>query len=382
MPPPWRHDQRHSPDSSLVPGPRFASLGGFDEFGELFRALRPALVEAHFLVLLAIGDRPVRDARSILRLSGAGILERERERHERLLRRLPRFRVGIGRDDALVGHDFEEDAGTGDFRAIGSAHDEKARATRAHVEFSVRRGVGARRNPLLEQLRLGPGGVNFVARGVDDAGEQEFTAGDGGRRFRGGFGFGGHRVLGIFRVMMREEIRCVRYHNERRRTVRTLNIERLYLARTRTAGLETICRAAKRRSAAQPQPKTNDLVTGRTAIEPEFTEHLLLRGVCVTSVASQLDHGFFVRPTGRRRTRCDHIAKADVSHGGGWVKGPELSTLRQLQWFKATALLFGAHKQLTSLGDPSRSREFVGLNSDLYYRNCGSSCGATVTPHR
>ena len=57
--------------------------------GELVGALAPALVEAHLLVRLAVGDGPVAHAGGVSRLA-ALILERQDHRHERLGRRLPR----------------------------------------------------------------------------------------------------------------------------------------------------------------------------------------------------------------------------------------------------------------------------------------------------
>ena len=62
------------------------------EFFELVGALAPALVETHFLVLLAVGDTPVPDPRDVAGLAVAFVLEGQDAGHEWLFRRLPGLR--------------------------------------------------------------------------------------------------------------------------------------------------------------------------------------------------------------------------------------------------------------------------------------------------
>src|SRR5437879_4879388 len=73
---------------------------------KLARGDAPALLEAHLLVRLAVGDGPVADARGVFRLPVAGVLEGEDARHERLRGRFPGTRERIGEDELLVRHNL------------------------------------------------------------------------------------------------------------------------------------------------------------------------------------------------------------------------------------------------------------------------------------
>src|SRR5688572_6529312 len=89
---------------------------------ELVGALAPTLMEAHFLMRFAIGDGPVQDPSSVFGLAPSRIFEGQHRRHERLLRRLPRFHVGIRDDDALILYDFEVYARIRKLVPVGIAH--------------------------------------------------------------------------------------------------------------------------------------------------------------------------------------------------------------------------------------------------------------------
>ena len=56
----------------LSPSSQSVGLGPFDECGQLLGGDGPALMEAHFLVRLAIGDRPVTNQHGLV---GAPIAE-------------------------------------------------------------------------------------------------------------------------------------------------------------------------------------------------------------------------------------------------------------------------------------------------------------------
>src|SRR5262245_26974752 len=175
-----------------VPAKR-GTISGTSDFrhqrGELVGALAPALVEAHLLVPLAVGDGPMAHAGGVARLA-ADVLEGEDHRHERLLGRLPRRGIGVRDDEPLVFDHFEIDAPVGQVLAVGTAHHHQVGAARPHVEFGHRRGVGQRREPLLEQPGVGPRAEHLGARRIDEAGQDEFAV-----RRRGGFGGGGHGRL-------------------------------------------------------------------------------------------------------------------------------------------------------------------------------------------
>src|SRR5450432_3459192 len=68
------------------------ALGGFDEGGELLGGGRPAGVEAHLLVDLAVGDGPVTDERGAVGVA-AIVFKGEDDGHEGLVGRLDRKSV-------------------------------------------------------------------------------------------------------------------------------------------------------------------------------------------------------------------------------------------------------------------------------------------------
>ena len=54
-------------------------------------------------------------------------------------------------------------------------HDDDVRSTGPHISLGGRDRPRRGREPLHDQVRFGPGEVEFVGRGVDDAGEREFA---------------------------------------------------------------------------------------------------------------------------------------------------------------------------------------------------------------
>src|SRR5215469_15292568 len=124
-----------------------------DKRRKLVGAPSPPFVKAALFVGLTVGNAPVAHAGGVPRLATFR-LEAQDHRHERLFCRLPCLGVGVGEDKPLILDD---------------------------VEFSKRRGVGQRREPLLEKLGICPCSEHFVARGIDDAGQHQLTV-----RSRGG----------------------------------------------------------------------------------------------------------------------------------------------------------------------------------------------------
>ena len=96
---------------------------GCKQLGELIGALPPTLMEAHALVLLAVGNGPVQHADGLARLRPAlQRLEIDRDGHEGLFGGQPGGGVGIGEDQALARDDLQVDAGIGVIHALGTAH--------------------------------------------------------------------------------------------------------------------------------------------------------------------------------------------------------------------------------------------------------------------
>ncbi len=94
-------------------------------------------MEAHALVLLAVGDGPVQHADGLARLRAAlERLEIDRDGHEGLFGGQPRGGVGVGEDQALARDDLQVDAGIGEIHALGAAHVDEIGAARARVELA------------------------------------------------------------------------------------------------------------------------------------------------------------------------------------------------------------------------------------------------------
>src|SRR5215469_16404446 len=151
-----------------------------DKRRKLVGAPSPPFVKAALFVGLTVGNAPVAHAGGVPRLATFR-LEAQDHRHERLFCRLPCLGVGVGEDKPLILDDLEIDAAVRKLVALRVAHDNQVGSARPDVEFSKRRGVGQRREPLLEKLGICPCSEHFVARGIDDAGQHQLTV-----RSRGG----------------------------------------------------------------------------------------------------------------------------------------------------------------------------------------------------
>jgi hypothetical protein len=97
----------------------------------------PALMEAHLLVRLAVGDRPVTDAGGVASLPPF-VLESEDDRHERFLGWFPSGRVSVREDEAFILHDIKIDAAVRHLGTIRAAHHDEARSAGAQIGFGVR----------------------------------------------------------------------------------------------------------------------------------------------------------------------------------------------------------------------------------------------------
>lgn len=166
------------------------AVGGLEFLGEGFELSggdSPTLVEAHLGVGLAIGGGPVDDAGGVAGFASAEILKGEDAGHEGLFGRLPRGDISVGEDEALVGDDFEVDAAVGDLLALGALHGDDAGAARSDIDLGGDGEVRRRGEPLGDEGGFGPAAIEFFARSVEDAGENQFAVGS-----RGGLGGGGY----------------------------------------------------------------------------------------------------------------------------------------------------------------------------------------------
>jgi hypothetical protein len=103
------------------------------------------------------------------------VLEGEDHRHERLLGRLPGGGIGIGEDQLPVRDHLQIDAVIGMVVTVGIPHHDEAGAAGANIELGFGRGPWARRKPLLQNHRIGPGLEDLVARRIDQAGENKLA---------------------------------------------------------------------------------------------------------------------------------------------------------------------------------------------------------------
>jgi hypothetical protein len=100
--------------------------------------------------------------------------------HERLLRGLPSLGVRIGKNQALVFDHLQIDPSVGELVALGIAHDDQVGADGPHVQLGNGRGVGRRREPLFQNLGLGPCPKQLFARGVDEPRQDKLAVAGGG----------------------------------------------------------------------------------------------------------------------------------------------------------------------------------------------------------
>ena len=135
---------------------------------ELIGTLAPALMEAHLFVRLPVGHGPVPHERGVFGLTSF-VLESHDHRHERLIRWLPSAGVSISKHEPLVLNNFEIDASIRKIVTLGIAHDDQVCAARAEVKLRDRCGIGERREPLLEELGIGPRLEHLLGRGVKPA---------------------------------------------------------------------------------------------------------------------------------------------------------------------------------------------------------------------
>jgi hypothetical protein len=147
-------------------------------------------MEAHALVLLAVGDGPVQDADGLARLRPAlQRLEIDQDGHEGLFGGQPGGGVGIGEDQAPARDHLQVDTGIGVIHALGAAHGHAVGTARARIELGLGDDPRARDVPLLVERGLRPGAEYLFGRGVEGANKRELAGGK--------IGFGVHGSLQV-----------------------------------------------------------------------------------------------------------------------------------------------------------------------------------------
>lgn len=125
----------------------------------------------------AIGDREVADDSAVIGFSRSGIGESDDGDDEGMFRGLPCTRERIGEDDLLVLDDFQPDMADQRRFAIRTVHVGMVEAAGAEIHFGNRYEPWLWREPLLEQIPSFPAAEQLVARGIEDAMQNQFAIG-------------------------------------------------------------------------------------------------------------------------------------------------------------------------------------------------------------